>query len=239
MPNETETPEKEEETEKTPEEKAAELEAKIKRAEELEKENTELKAKLSKPTETRQTNPDGPYSLSSFSEEDWTSAETQYGTDRKSLLMLMNMRAQTKKETQAAVASLETKLLAQQDKESRAQDDPLYPKYRKEVDRFLSDIPPEFLSTEEGRKKWLDKAFEFGKRSLKTSTQQRSPANMDTKVKDDEDKVKSDKYTPEEEEVFASHGKKAEDYDKIKHPFIVDGIKLSDKPARAEFGPKK
>ena len=121
-----------------------------------------------------------------------------------------------------------------------AAEDPLYPKYRKEVDKFLADIPAEFLSTADGRKKWLTKAFDYGKRSVKLPSGSRSAdgAPNTRESGKGQEREAAPEFSADEKEVFARNGKTAEDYQKLAHPFIKEGIMIRDRPEAPRFGPK-
>lgn len=238
----TDTTTKEKTAEETAAEvKAAEQEVKDAKLAELEAENARLKADKEKNTTTK-TAPIA-YSISSFSEQEWADAETSTGLDRKAILFNLNQRLQlensVKKEMNDSVEVLRTRVAMREEKDAMAADDPLYPKYRKEVDKFLSDVPTEMLKTEEGRSKWIKKAFAYAKSTVKLPDSRRSADNMDTKETSGKTKEKDEGgFSVEEKEVLASHGKTTEDYNKIKHPFLKDGIMIKDRPEAPKFGGK-
>ena len=214
------------------EEKAAAAEA---RAAEKEAEIERLKSDASSKTKSA---PVGGYGMGSFSEQEWSDAEASTGLDRRAILFNLNQRVSLSKEMRDSVGVLESRLAIQQEKEAIAADDPLYPKYRKEVDRFLSDIPTEMMTTPESRKKWLGKAFEFGKRSVKISSGKREADNMDTRETGKGKEKAQDETSDIEKEIFESHGKTVEDYKKLSHPFLKDGIRIKEELTVPKFGPK-
>lgn len=229
-----------EEVTKTPaeivaEEKAAAAEA---RAVEAEAESARLKAEKAQTATKAPTS----YSMSSFAEQEWTDAEAQTGLDRKAILFNLNQRVQLEntmdKKMQDSVGILHTRVFLREEKEAMGADDPLYPKYRKEVDKFLADIPTDMLKTEDGRKKWLGKAFDYAKRTVKIPNTQRQADNMDTKDTGKGKEKSEGGFSLEEKEVFASHGKTEEDYKKLAHPFLKDGIMIKDRPEEPKFGSK-
>lgn|SRR3990167_4797565 len=231
---------KDKEVEKTPAELAAEKRAADSdaRAADMEAENEKLKADASS-RQARTTATATGYSLGSFSEQEWSDAEGSTGMDRKAILMNLNQNVATKREIRDAVGVLESRLAVQQEKEFLASEDPLYPKYRKEVDKFLSDIPTEMMTTPENRKKWIGKAFEFGRRSVKISSSTRHADNMDTKDSSKpKEKGNDGEYSALEKEIFESHGKTEADYNKMKHPVIQDAIIIREKFQEPKFGPK-
>lgn len=220
--------------------KAAEQQAKEDKLAELEAENARLKAE--KNTTQTKTAPSA-YSISSFSEQEWADAESTTGLDRKAILFNLNQRLQlessVKKEVNDSVEVLRTRVAMREEKDAMAADDPLYPKYRKEVDKFLADVPSDMLKTEEGRSKWIKKAFAYAKSTVKLPDSRRSADNMDTKETSGKSKEKDDgEFSLGEKEVFSSHGKTQEDYNKIKHPYLKDAIMIKDRPDSPKFGGK-
>ena len=225
------------------EKRAQEAEA---RAEAAEKKSAEKEAELeavrsrANANTARSEPPSGGYVESSFSTGEWEEAERSTGLDRKQILFNLNQQVRTKKEVRDAVGILETRLAIRDERDSMAADDPLYPKYRKEVDKFLSDIPAELMASADGRKKWLAKAFDYAKKSVKLPSGSRSadgaPNTRETgKGKDQEP---PHEYSADEKAVFDSHGKKPEDYDKIRHPYMKEGILIKDRPEAPRFGSK-
>lgn len=231
------------EAEKTAEQLAAEkAEAAEARAAELEAENTKLKAdKANAATTTR--HPASGYSISSFSDQEWVDAEAQTGLDRKAILFNLNQQLrienQMDKKMQDSVGTLHARVSLREEREALGADDPLYPKYRKEVDKFLNDIPTEMLKTEEGRKKWLGKAFDYAKKTVKIPNTKREADTMDTRESGKGKDKSADTMSVEEKEVLSSHGKTEEDYKKIAHPVFKDGIMIKDRPEAPKFGPRQ
>lgn len=228
------------ETVKTPAEIAADKRAEEaeRRAAEKEQEAERAKAEVSRLSQpkTTATQASG-YSLSSFSDQEWTEEESRSGLTRQQILANLNLHVQTKGEISRATSRFEAKLAVQQEKESLASEDPLYPKYRKEVDKFLSDIPEEFMSTPESRKKWLAKAFDYGKKSVKLPP----PRKADDMSTRETGVIKekgggADEFSDSEKAAIESTGKTVDDYKKIKHPYLPDAIRITDKPEEPKFG---
>lgn len=213
------------------EERAAAAEARAQAAEEA--------AEAAKKSEANGKQP-RTFTLSSWSEDEWAAAEAQTGLDRKTLLANINLKEQTKGAIDGATRRLEAKLEFQQARESMASEDPLYPKYRKEVDAFLADIPDEVKLADP--KKWVRKAFDVAKKTVKTPTSTtRRADNMDTRESAASTKEKgagADEYSAEEKAAIEGNGKTVEDYNKIKHPYLKDGIMIKDRPQEPKFGPK-
>ena len=215
------------------EERAAKAEA---RAEAAEKKNAEIES--SRGHREREEAPSGGYNLGSFSEAEWAEAESSTGKDRKDILFSLNLQAKTEKKVRSAVGNLETKLAVREEVESLAGDEPLYPKFRKEVAEFLKDIPAELMATNEGRKKWVGKAFDYAKRGVKVPTGSRkadgAPDTRETgKGKQDGGKKE---YSEAEKAIFAEHGKTAEDYDKMQDPMRGEGVVIKHRPEAPTFG---
>lgn len=235
---------KEDEVKAKTEEEEPKPDPKDEKIEQLSKAVDELRTKIAKPQEPSQPQA---YTITSFPEEQWKEAETQHGIDReanedasksfrRSVVMGLNNKLESQRAVDKGLSRIETQLAIDREKAAMATDDPLYPKYRKEVDKFLADIPPEFLSSPDGRKRWLGKAFDFAKRSVK-SPPARDPGKIaEPTFTNDLDTKTKGSYTAEEEEMMASHGVKPEDYDKIKHPYVDDGIMIRERPQEPKFG---
>lgn len=222
--------------------KAIEQEANGAKMEELEAENARLKSERTQFQSQTKPAPSS-YSVSSFSEQEWSDAEAQTGLDRKAILFNLNQRLQLegslKKEMNDSVETLRTRVVMREEKDAMAADDPLYPKYRKEVDKFLADVPTDMLKTEENRKKWIGKAFAYAKSTVKISNTSRTAENMDTRDTTEKSKEKgAEDYSVEDKEILASHGVTVEEYRKLAHPVLKDGIMIKDRPEKPKFGPK-
>ncbi len=237
MPNdqetENETPETKE-PEKTPAEIAAEekVAAAERRAAEAEAEAARVKAEgtTQKPAKIY-------YSMDDFTDAQWSEVEAQFGTDRKTLLREMNLRSGLKAETESALQSIRAQYEVKEQFQEALDADPLSSKYKTEAKKFLADLPADVVSKDP--KKWVEKAIKFAKSGVKLPTDKRKPDNFDTKETGSvKDKGADKGYSVEEREVIESHGRKVEDYDAIKHPYIKDGSIHKHREEAPRFGPK-
>ena len=105
------------------EERATAAEA---RASEKEAELDKIRSELS--TRSTNTPPSSGYSISSFSEQEWSDAEATTGMDRKAILFGLNQSAKIDSKVKESIGVLETRLSIQEEKEAIASEDPLYPK---------------------------------------------------------------------------------------------------------------
>lgn len=239
MTKETETPEKEEGEEEVKEPTAAEIAAAEKlaaaerRAAEAEAETERIRS--AKPETKTKTS----YSISDWSDAEWASAEAETGKDRKTLLSDINLRAGITAQTQQSLEAMQAQYAVKDELQDALDADPLAPKFKAEAKKFMADIPGDLLKTPEGRKKWISKAIQFAKSGVKLPTGARRADNMDTKdtggVKD---KTADKGFSVEEREVIESHGKKIEDYEAIKHPYMKDGTMHRTKDEAPKFGPR-
>ena len=224
---------------KTPAEIAAEERATAAEAKAAEKEAEveRFKAELSKKQEPA---PVARYTLGSWPDAEWAEAEANSGKDRKTLLFDLNQELNRDARLRDTVGSLQAQQAVREELQDALDADPLSPKFRGEVKKFIADIPPELMRTEEGRKKWISKAMAFGKNSVKIPNSSRQADEMGTKEtgKPKQEKGASSDMDQSEREVIESHGRTVEDYNKIKHPFLPDGIMIKDKPEPPRFGPK-
>lgn len=224
---------------KTPAEIAAEERATAAEAKaaEAEAEANRIRVEFSKKQEPA---PVTGYNLGSWSEAEWTEAEASTGKDRKAILFDLNQELKRDARVRDAVGSLQAQQAVREELQDALDADPLSPKFRGEVKKFISDIPAELMRTEEGRKKWISKAMSFGKNSVKIPNNSRAADEMGTKNtgKPKQEKGESSDMDQSEREVIESHGRTVEDYNKIKHPFLPDGIIITDKPEVPRFGPK-
>lgn len=242
MPNDTET-----ETE-TPETKTAEQIAEEKAAAEARAEAAEAKAsaleaealrlKAEKESQGSRRHPRGGYSLSSFPEQEWAAAEEATGKTRKQILDDLNWKASTEDSVLTEVEKLQASARVREQLQDAFDSDPLSPKYKAEAKKFLSDIPSDVVAKDP--EKWVKKAVDFAKKSVKMPTgPTRKPDTMDTKETGSvKDKGDDKGYSQEEKEVIESHGRKVDEYDKIKHPYIKDGIMIRTRDEAPRFGPR-
>lgn len=230
------TPEVIDETEKpekpTPEQLAEKVAAAEKRAAEAEAEAARMKSEREAPKPQKTS-----YSISDFSEAEWSAAEAESGKDRKTLLSDINFRAGITATAMNTVESLRAQQAVRDELQDALDSDPLASKYKAEAKKFLADIPGDVVAKDP--KKWVAKAIAYGKNTVKLPTSTRKPDTMDTKESGRVKDTEADKgYSIEEKEVFERHGRKAEDYDKIKHPYIPDGSVHRVKDEAPRFGQK-
>lgn len=224
------------EVEKTEAELAAE-----KRAEDAEAKAAEKEAELAALKAAPKITHDAPvtnYSLGSWSEAEWAEAEASTGKDRKAILFDLNQELRRDAKVRDAVGALQTQAAIREELQDALDNDPLSPKFRAETKKFVADIPPELMRTPENRKKWIGKAMEFGKRSVKITASSRAADPMGTTETGKGKEKPSDDLDVNEREIFESHGKTVEDYNKIKHPYLPDGIMIKEKNEAPRFGAK-
>lgn len=225
---------------------AAELAAE-KRAEEAERRAQEKEEELEKERARKaQSNATAeltsPITVLSYPDAEWKAAEERTGKTREQLVMEINQGISDRqvRGLKAKLEAQETRQAVKDELSEALEKDPISSKYRGEAKKFLADIPEDLLATPEGRKKWIGKAIEYGKRAVKLpSGGARRPETPDVRESGRGlDRGEGKDYSAEEKAVFESHGRKPEDYDKIKHPYLKDAIMIKDKPEAPSFGPK-
>lgn len=238
MPNESETEVVEETVEQTPAEKAAA--EKVAAAEARAQAAEEAAALLKSEKESSgKKNVKTSYTMSDFSEAEWAAAESETGKDRKQLLGDINFRAGISHQTNSTIESMQAQQAVKDDLQDALDADPLSPKFKAEVKKFIADLPGDILKTAEGRKKWIAKAIAFGKSQVKLPTTGRKPDSMDTRESGSvKDKGTDAGFSVEEKQVIEGSGKTVEDYKKIAHPFIKDGSIHKTKDEAPKFGPR-
>ena len=183
--------------------------------------------------------PKSSYSVSDFTEAEWVEAEGNTGKDRKALLADINLRAGITANTHNEIESMRAQHAVREELQDAFDADPLSPKFKAEAKKFMGDIPGDLLKTAEGSKKWVAKAVAFAKSQIKLPTSGRKVDNMDTKESATiKEKSSAGGFSVEEKEVIESHGRKVEDFAKMQHPIIKDGIIIRSRDEKPTFGAK-